>query len=751
MSKSALFQMYLKMLHIMIFTGITLHGFASTGTWRSTVTGKDIAYQIIEAKSPLKDVHGNFTTIVYLQNLGFQKLGKNSNSEDINWLSAQGYRVITLDYAKHPKAVKTTINKDIIAINKALASRSFCDLNNCSVSQSYILFEGYRIKRNIPYFKDNPTVYNTPIQYTEGDTLKMDVIYPANSPNKIAVILSFSYSNSSATWDEKKSQLINDNKNLRTFLPYTFAGFNDTFLEGAPAHDFAWAIADHPKYCPWGSGKPKNGKNDTYKSFQDNPDTAQKIKSAIRTLRSLSDSLNLTGKIGVYGFSRGASAGAMAIGDKSVYEFEIAGFHLNTSDDVQAAALGPGVFDYTIIYNEKNDGDSNLETRCPWVWGDLQNNRHLWKTKGAAYLVESNKTAPVLFFYNTDDASYYQEQVAYLKTKLESLKIETDSLVNYGTGHAVPQTPDALNKLYIFFGKHLNSEEIQVNITPDQAYFTQGTDSVLAYQISEKSQNGAYKRSNYIHPLYSLNGTVLTEDFPEDHLHHRGIFWAWHQLYIDKKRIGDGWEIKNFSWEVTSVKAIPTTSSAKAIQAEIFWKSNLWLDSSGKPKPFVKENTSITVHPKNHNYRVIDIAISLTALEENITIGGSENDKGYGGFSARIKLPDDIIFTSSSGTQTPTNLPIEASNWMDISGSFEKENQRSGLTILCHKNNPGISNRWILRKKRSMQNAVYPFPGAQPVQLLKNTPTVLRYRLIVHDGDITTLNRSEIQKDYFQN
>ncbi|GAA4297276.1 DUF6807 family protein [Aestuariibaculum suncheonense] len=294
----------------------------------------------------------------------------------------------------------------------------------------------------------------------------------------------------------------------------------------------------------------------------------------------------------------------------------------------------------------------------------------------------------------------------------------------------------------------VEAQTVSVSINKNQAYFTQSKDSILAYQITEKSLNGNYKRANYIHPLYSLDGEVLTEDFPEDHLHHRGIFWAWHQLYISDKRIGDGWEIENFSWEVSSVKEIENHNKSKTIQTEVFWKSNLWLDSAGNEKPFVKETTNITVYPKTENYRAIDIEIRLLALEPNLRIGGSEDEKGYGGFSPRIKLPEDITFRSCKGKVTPKNLPIKSGNWMDISGTLGKNSSQAGLTILCHPSNPGQQNRWILRQKRSMQNAVYPFPGAETVPLSNIKPTILRYRLLVHNGNTESLNIPKLYKAY---
>ncbi|WP_035141504.1 DUF6807 family protein [Flavobacterium daejeonense] len=290
--------------------------------------------------------------------------------------------------------------------------------------------------------------------------------------------------------------------------------------------------------------------------------------------------------------------------------------------------------------------------------------------------------------------------------------------------------------------------QIHLKIEKKQSYFTEGKDSVLTYQAAEKSLNGKYIRSNYIHPLYNLDGSVLSEDFPADHLHHRGIFWAWHQLYIGNKRIGDGWEIENFNWKVASVKKKKQKDHNKAIQTIVHWKSPLWKTTSGKEKPFVKETTLIRVHPKQDHYRLIDIEISLLALEPNMRIGGSEDEKGYGGFSPRIKLNEDVVFTAPTGKIIPTNLAIPASEWMDISGSIGKNKQLAGLTILCNPQNPGFPNPWILRVKKSMQNAVYPYPGATAVPISDKKPTVLKYRLIVHDGTADSVPINQIYQDY---
>ena len=278
------------------------------------------------------------------------------------------------------------------------------------------------------------------------------------------------------------------------------------------------------------------------------------------------------------------------------------------------------------------------------------------------------------------------------------------------------------------------AQEIQLDFQQDGVLFSEGAKKILFYQTAPKDYNGHYARSNYIHPVYALDGTVITEDFPEDHLHHRGIFWAWHQLYVGEARMGDGWEIQNFSWQVQKVSKIETLNTGKGIQSQVYWKSPMWLDRYGQEMPLVAETTTIITYPKADDYRIIDITISLIALEPNMRIGGSEDEKGYGGFSYRIRMTDDTAFAGPNGPVIPEVLPVSASGWMDMTGSIGLGNSKVGFTVLAHPKNPSYPNPWILRSSASMQNAVYPYPGAHAIDLSPVKPTVLRYRLLIHNG-----------------
>ena len=261
---------------------------------------------------------------------------------------------------------------------------------------------------------------------------------------------------------------------------------------------------------------------------------------------------------------------------------------------------------------------------------------------------------------------------------------------------------------------------------------TEGDARVLFFQRRPKSHEGRHTRSNYVHPLYDLDGRVLTEDFPADHLHHRGIFWTWHQVWVGDQAIGDPWAIRDFSWDVREVRIERDKPDSIALQTLVLWKSPLWKDAQGRLKPLVREEATIRVHRATSNTRAIDFEIRLLALEDELLLGGSNDAKGYGGFSVRLRLPEGVQMIGRGGPVTPKTRAVEAGPWLDVSAPFAETAEPSGVAILCHPSNPGFPQPWILRASESMQNVVY--PGREPVLLSTETPLVLRYRLVIHRG-----------------
>lgn len=256
----------------------------------------------------------------------------------------------------------------------------------------------------------------------------------------------------------------------------------------------------------------------------------------------------------------------------------------------------------------------------------------------------------------------------------------------------------------------------------------QGEKPVLFFQRELMSKSGRWPRANYIHPLYDIEGRqVITEDFPEDHGHHRGLFWAWHQVRVNGNKLGDAWVCENFVWDVRSVE-FQSPASPLRLKTITHWKSPDLLDEREEMISVVEERVIISVHGQEDNSRLIEFEITLLALVPGVEIGGSEDRKGYGGFSPRLKLSPDQSFMAADGVVEPQVTAVDVGDWVELVGNSFR------VKMMADPNNPPPAGlpaptHWILRRKRSMQNAVY--PGRNLVPLSTQTPTVLRYSLLI--------------------
>lgn len=286
--------------------------------------------------------------------------------------------------------------------------------------------------------------------------------------------------------------------------------------------------------------------------------------------------------------------------------------------------------------------------------------------------------------------------------------------------------------------------EFRADMSRQGILIQEGGRPVLFYQSAPKSRDGKHTRANYVHPLYDLDGVVISEDFPDDHRHHRGIFWAWHQVRVGTRKLGDAWVCERFDWDTKSTR-VKLSADRAIIHSHVNWRSPDWKSKEGNQPAVAEEQVRIDVHAATSAYRLVDFRIQLRPLVENVWIGGSENTKGYGGFSARIRMPKDIKFTGQSGTVTPMINAVEAGPWMNITGTINGKGP-GGFAILGHPSSPGHPQPWILRRRGSMQNPRY--PGQHAVKLSRQTPLVLRYRLVLHRGNLDAHQINRMQAEW---
>lgn len=288
---------------------------------------------------------------------------------------------------------------------------------------------------------------------------------------------------------------------------------------------------------------------------------------------------------------------------------------------------------------------------------------------------------------------------------------------------------------FLFVGYFGVSQQMEFEKSKEGVLLMEDGNRRFFYRISPDSAR-QYARGDYVHPLYGLNGEDLTEDFPQDHLHHHGIFLAWHQLYAEGKRIGDTWLNKGIRWNVRKVEPNVAGKTAK-LDAETLWVRT----STGKA--ILKENLTIRFKRMDKEVFALTFDIKLTALVDGVAIGGSKDEKGYGGFSARIKLPKEVTFNSVMGKIEPKNLAVQAGPWINVEGDFDPSSETSsGIVLMGEPDKLPSYHGWILRKARSMQNMA--FPGRKPIPIKKGKPLEFRNQILVHRN----LGNEEISEYY---
>jgi hypothetical protein len=231
----------------------------------------------------------------------------------------------------------------------------------------------------------------------------------------------------------------------------------------------------------------------------------------------------------------------------------------------------------------------------------------------------------------------------------------------------------------------------------------------------------AVPRSDYIHPLYGLDGEMLTNDWPDaDHPHHRGIFWAWPEVEYGSQR-GDLYALQRvFARPTGNVRCTGGSGSAE-IEVENRW---IWEEK----KAIVREWTTIRAYRASEGWRIIDLNIRIQALTDSITVA-TRFTNSYGGLNVRMATPQkqEISHYSDTATASPPRC------WADFSGIFESSQSTSGMTILQHKDNPEYPGKWVDYPNLSWVQPTFPTPNTR-YPLSKDKSLVLRYRLIVHRG-----------------
>jgi hypothetical protein len=257
---------------------------------------------------------------------------------------------------------------------------------------------------------------------------------------------------------------------------------------------------------------------------------------------------------------------------------------------------------------------------------------------------------------------------------------------------------------------------------------------VLTYRFGDNLPPGLdakQTRSCYIHPLYSLYGEPLTADFPGDHLHHHGLFWAWPIVDVRGAR-SSTWEPAEPSLRQHFARWVRREADKKGARLVV---ENVW--KLGEKEDVLREIIKLTVHPKIGPGRAIDVEIGLRPLGGPLELRGAPADnKGYGGLCFRgAQAFHGAEMTTDQGriAEDSVGKPFL---WADLSMDpyLRRGAERQGVAIFVHPGHPDRPVAWLVRN--SYGGVLNPsWPGLAGKTLTPETTTTLRYRIYVHLWD----------------
>ena len=231
----------------------------------------------------------------------------------------------------------------------------------------------------------------------------------------------------------------------------------------------------------------------------------------------------------------------------------------------------------------------------------------------------------------------------------------------------------------------------------------------------------AVPRSDYIHPLFDLNGKPITHDWASDHAHHRGIYWAWPEVGY-KGELGDLHALqKVFARPTGKIESVKNGENV-SIRAENLW---MWEDK----EPIVHETATFTVYPLSATGRNIDIDFQWKGLADEVTLA-RRGQEHYGGLNIRMARLDDFqsgSFQEFDGDAAKNGAAWVFGTWKDAATGKQME-----LTVFERADNPDYPGEYIHYPDIQWFQPTFPAKGTRFL-LKKGETLTLRYRLWIHE------------------
>jgi len=230
-------------------------------------------------------------------------------------------------------------------------------------------------------------------------------------------------------------------------------------------------------------------------------------------------------------------------------------------------------------------------------------------------------------------------------------------------------------------------------------------------------------RGCYFHPLWTPSGRAVTQDFPADHLHHRGLWFSW--------VVANQGDVKANFWEFWQGRGQTLNKGLTADAGPAFARLVVRNECVSGGKTLLRETLTCRAYPRPTDVWLVDLEVKHEAVGGDVVLG----KKHYGGLGYRgldawngKDAPIDVLTSEGAKGRSGNFKPAR---WFDFTGKLPDDGW-GGLMVIEHPDNPRYPNR--LRVHPSMPFVSTTLPQTADYTIKQGEPLVLRYRLVLHDG-----------------
>lgn len=302
-----------------------------------------------------------------------------------------------------------------------------------------------------------------------------------------------------------------------------------------------------------------------------------------------------------------------------------------------------------------------------------------------------------------------------------------------------------------FCGSMLHADDLVSIETATAVEIRSGDRLLLKYNTSVVEPpagiDPALRRSGHIHPLNTPSGKTLTAEFPSDHAHQHGLFFAWVNTEFQGRKV-DFWNQGGKTGTVEHValnRVFAGTGQAGTGDAGfVATLHHVDLSDPHGPIPVLEEVLTVKAHALDETGYLVDVESRQTCIADAPLV---LKEYHYGGFAFRgnsdwLGKEGAQFLTSEGRTRIEGNH--SRPDWVGISGLLNGE--PCGLTIFGHPGN--FRAPQPVRLHPDKPYFVFSPEVLGEFKIFPGDTYVSRYRLHVHDGPANTESDAAQWKAY---